>query len=927
MAIKKEEFAAMLEREGVQDFLWARSWEDVPGTEIGLYQLANDRWGVIFQIFPPVYAGAETEKRLSTFYRMNLPDKTSIQMFAFSSRNVTAYRNAYKALHSSPGIIEEREVMRELAENREEWIRTFPNKSIFKRGIDFRLRNFVNLCSVTIPTENSNGYPISKSEVVNIFSRVYTGISDFRPKKFDQREYVRLMREIFVPDEPLWKPPMDTMTFLNAQCVDFDSTIVIEEETSTLGIGKLISKKAYNDLQKQDLEEIDLDLYEEPQGFLEKLFSKKKKKMKAIDEERTAYTEWHAKVYTTKMFPASTNLFKMLSKFYDFFGGQIEPEVPCPFFANLTVYIENKEKIKKEVFEKTQWNLWQTTSLGDTVRFFPEIGDRAAESEAINMLINDGEVPMYAMWSVVVMDNSLMKTQQYGERLRKRFMEDNWILQDETIIPHWIFLYSLPLQFEPFVLKDHSKRMSTLFTSNCSAITPLMTGERGYGEPILLYVDRAGQLSGVDIFSSDTNYNFIVIGSSGSGKSYTMADFFTNYLMRGAKIRVIDVGRSYKHLCDLIGGQYIEFTEKANVCLNFFTNIVLGENGKIADDELQTIVPLIALMAMQSINPEDVENNIQQPVLAGYISQAVTRAYNARQRNAGMEDVVIALEMLRREQKNEGLEADKLIADLITALYSFGNPDGEYYRYFNGTNNLKFRSDFVVLELEEIDSKAHLKSVVLAAIAHTINTEFFLGNKDQLKILAIDEAWSIMDDKIVVRFLETMARRIRKYNGASGIITQTIGDFFKNKATRAIFDSSAMKFFLQQSPESIQAAKNKGELTLDDGLIELMTTVKSKPPLYSELLVKQDNGSYFIGRLITDRVAHWVYTNHPKDMAIVREIMEQFGVSEVDAKMIKGYSDKNDTTVEDEYNKRLKAGKLSHKNSSNAVDKKLLEDL
>jgi conjugal transfer ATP-binding protein TraC len=127
-----------------------------------------------------------------------------------------------------------------------------------------------------------------------------------------------------------------------------------------------------------------------------------------------------------------------------------------------------------------------------------------------------------------------------------------------------------------------------------------------------------------------------------------------------------------------------------------------------------------------------------------------------------------------------------------------------------------------------------------------INTEFFLGSRQQRKILAIDEAWSIMDNKIVVRFLETMARRIRKYNGASGVITQTIGDFYKNKATRAIFDSSATKIFLKQSSESIAAAENKGELNLDKGIINLMATVTSKPPLFSELLIKQDNGAFFI---------------------------------------------------------------------------------
>jgi conjugal transfer ATP-binding protein TraC len=702
------------------------------------------------------------------------------------------------------------------------------------------------------------------------------------------------------------------MTYLNTQVVDNNSVLVIEDRDETIGIGKLISKKEYKRLQKENSEEEENNDHEYEQetsiiDSFKNLFNKKKKE----DEERQAYTKWHAKAYTTKLYPSHINLFTMLSHFVDFYGNQIETEIPSTFFSSITVYVEDREKVKKEVLEKTQWNLWQTKSLGDSARFFPEIVDRARESEAINQMLTQGEVPMSAMWSLVVMDDSLTNVQKYGERIKKKFMETNWVLQEETIIPHWVFLYSLPLQFEETILKDHSKRINTLFTKNCAAITPLMTGEKGFGSPVLIYVDRAGQLAGVDIFASETNYNFIVVGSSGSGKSYTMADFFTNYLMTGAKIRVIDVGRSYKHLCSLIGGQYIEFTEEAAMCLNFFTHIELNEAGQIHEDEMQTIVPLVGLMAMQSLDPEDANNNIDIPVIAGYISQAVSLAFEARHRNAGMQDVLLSLEKMLAEQKNNTGETDKLLHSLITALYPFGNPKGEYFKYFNGINNLKFESDFVVLELEEIDSNAHLKSVVLAAIAHMINTEFFLGSRQQRKILAIDEAWSIMDNKIVVRFLETMARRIRKYNGSSGIITQTIGDFYKNKATRAIFDSSATKIFLKQSAESIAAAENKGELNLDKGIITLMSTVSSKPPLYSELLIKQDSGTFFISRLITDKLAHWIYTNHPKDMATIYEIMKEYGISELDAKIIKGYSDKNKTTIEEEFNNRLKEGLLT----------------
>lgn len=910
MAIKKDEFEALIEREGVMDFIWTRSYEDIPNSEIGLFHLANDRWGCIFKITPPVYSGYETEKKLSTIYKINLPNKSSIQMFAFSSRNLTKYKYLYKVLHSTPGNIEKQDVMKELAINKIDWIETHANKSIYARGIDFRLRDFINFCCLTIPKKNENGIDIPKTEVINIFTRAYSALSDFSPTKCSQVDYVKVVREILVPDMPLWNPPEDKMNFLNYQVVDNDSTLIIEEETNTLGIGKLISKKEYDNLQK-----IDFSISED--GTTEEntsLFSKIKKslfKKKHKEENRTAYTNWHAKVYSTKQFPPYTSLPKMLNKFYDFLGNQIEPEVPCPFFSSLTIYIEDKEKIKKEVFEKTQWNLWQTTSLGDAVRFFPEIRDRAHESEAINELLNDGEVPMSAMWSVVIMDNSLTKTNQYGERLRKRFMEDNWILQEESLIPHWVFLYSLPLQFEPFVIKNHSKRLNTLFTSNCAAITPLMTGAKGYGDPVLIYVDRSGQLAGVDIFNSTTNYNFIVVGSSGSGKSYAMADFFSQYLMRGAKIRVIDVGRSYKALCDVIGGQYIEFTEESDIRLNFFTEVALNEKGAIHEDELQTIVPLVAMMAMQSLSQEDVDNNINIPVIAAYISKAVTMAFESRQRNAGMQDVLIALENMQRESKNEHGESDKTINDLLVALYPFGDPKGEYFKYFNGINNLNFRSDFVVIELEELDSKELLKSVVLAAIAHKINTEFFLGDRLQPKILAIDEAWSVMDNKIVVRFLETMARRIRKYNGSSGIITQRIGDFYKNNATKAIFDSSAMKFFLQQNAESIQSAQNKGELNMDEGLLTLLKSVRSKPPYYSEVLIKQDSGNFFIGRLITDKVSHWLYTNHPKDMLELSSISDKYDVTDLDARLIKGYSQKKSISVEESYLERFNSGKLN----------------
>jgi len=911
MAIKQEEFEALLERESVADFLWVRTWQDIEGSNVGIYEMANDRWGCIFQIFPSVYSGPETEKNLASFFLDdNLPNKSSIQFLAFPSRNLTAYREEYLAIHTCEANVDNKDVLLELKKNRADWMNKHANESVFDKGNDLRLRNFVNLVCITVPRYKSKGIEFTTSELVTMFSKTEQGLNDFRPMKFSRRQLVTIMREILIPDQPLWYPPDDGLTFINSQCVDNNSTLVLEDATQSMGIGHLISKEEYISLQRDDTVEED---DEEDLGFFASLFSgkgkKNRKKELKIEEDREAYTKWHSRVYTTKMFPRTISLSGMTSKFYDYLGTRMSPTIPCPFILSMIVYYEGREKIKREVGEKVQWNLWQTQSLGGAARFFPEIIERAKEAELINERLHQGEAPLYVSWACILMDDSLEKVTEYGEILKKEFNTENWILQEEILIPHWIFLYHLPLNFEPYILKDLSKRMNTLFNSNAAAITPLITGEKGIGKPVLTYIDRGGQIAGVDIFKSPTNYNFVVIGSSGSGKSYTMSDFFTNYLMTGAKIRVIDVGRSYKEICDRVGGQYIEFLEEAPVCLNFFTNIQVNSEGNIHEDEMQTVVPLIALMAMTSISIEDAAD-IKTPVIGTYISKSVTLAFSNRSRSAGMQDVVEALEQIQSNQKNDGQEPDSTLQDLINALYSFGHPEGEYYKYFNGDNNLKFRSDFVVLELEELDSKEHLKSVVLAAISHAINNEFFLGDKAQQKILAIDEAWSIMDNKIVVRFLETMARRIRKYNGASGIITQGISDFYKNKATEAIFGSSAWKFFLQQSEDSLNAAANRGEVAMDDFLLAMLSTVKTKTPFYSEILIKNDVGVSFIGRLITDPVSHWISTNHPGDMNVVRAIAEEYGISISDAKIIKGYSIKNDSSIKAEYTQRLEEGKL-----------------
>ena len=82
-------------------------------------------------------------------------------------------------------------------------------------------------------------------------------------------------------------------------------------------------------------------------------------------------------------------------------------------------------------------------------------------------------------------------------------------------------------------------------------------------------------------------------------------------------------------------------------------------------------------------------------------------------------------------------------------------------------------------------------------------------------------------------------------------------------------------------------------------------------------------GSYLVGRLIVDKVAYNIYTTDPDDFKEIDRIIQTYGVSEVDARLIRGYSAVNGRSIEEEYKDRLEAGKLFVNVKKNPVKNKI----
>lgn len=201
--------------------------------------------------------------------------------------------------------------------------------------------------------------------------------------------------------------------------------------------------------------------------------------------------------------------------------------------------------------------------------------------------------------------------------------------------------------------------------------------------------------------------------------------------------------------------------------------------------------------------------------------------------------------------------------------------------WFNGKANLDMDRDLVVLELEELKGKKTLQQVVLMQIIAAIQHEMYLSEDGRPKVLIIDEAWDLLDDPMVSRFMEHAYRRFRKYMGSAIIVTQSIADLYKNDAGKAIAANSAFKFILKLQ-EVVDQVQEAGYLSLGDyGFYQLLRSVHSVPGKYSEVMI-YTNGQLGISRLIAGSL-HWgALLESGKERNEVIDAMEA-GVEPIDA--------------------------------------------
>ncbi|MDR3155769.1 MAG: type IV secretion system protein TraC [Holosporaceae bacterium] len=405
-------------------------------------------------------------------------------------------------------------------------------------------------------------------------------------------------------------------------------------------------------------------------------------------------------------------------------------------------------------------------------------------------------------------------------------------------------------------LKEFKKLRTTISVESANLV-PQQAEWKGTPTPALLLGGRKGQLMQFCPFDNTAgNYNVTVVGRSGAGKSVFMQELMASTIGLGGRVFVLDVGRSFEKTCHMLEGQFIEFctSAPATLSLNPFSGID-PSNQEAVEDSLAMLKSVIQLMAAP-INGVDDKG-------AALLEQATSESfkkYGTTTTITHIAEFLLALD-------------DVQARDLGQMLYPYTEA-GVYGKYFNGKSNVNLENNLVVIELEELKEKKELQSVVVQMMVINITNKMFLGDRKTPFHIVFDEAWDLLRGKQSEIFLETLARRLRKYRGSLVVGTQSVNDFYSCAGAQAAWDNSDWNCFLSQKEESIAQLKKSNRILLDEYKEKIMSSVKTIQGKYAEVLINGAEG-YAVGKLLLDPFSSLLFSTKPEDYAAIQELRRQ----------------------------------------------------
>jgi conjugation system TraG family ATPase len=481
------------------------------------------------------------------------------------------------------------------------------------------------------------------------------------------------------------------------------------------------------------------------------------------------------------------------TKFSVGFASALGQLLSCNHIYSQYIFIEDAQKtIQKLESKRLRLQSLSAYSRGNMIA-------RDATNGFLNEAVSEQRLPVKAHFNVLAWSTDKEELKDIKNKVSSALAQMDSAAKLETVGAPQIYWAGIPGNGGDFPMNDTFDTFTeqavcflNMETGYRSSLSPcgIRLGDRLTGKPV--HVDISDEPVRMGIC---TNRNKFILGPSGSGKS-----FFTNHMVRsyyeqGTHIVLVDVGHSYKGLCDMVGGYYFTYDEKNPICFNPF---YISEGDSLDTEKKESIKTL--LLALWK---KDDETFNRSEYVA--LSNALQLYYEKLDADS---DIFPCFDSFYEFLKGEFVvilsddkvkEKDFDVNNFLYVLRPYYK-GGEFDYLLNATQNLELLKErLIVFELDNIKDHPILFPVVTIIIM-----EVFISKMRKLKgfrkMILIEEAWKAIAREGMAEYIKYLFKTVRKFFGEAVVVTQEVEDIISSPVVKqAIINNSDCKILLDQS--------------------------------------------------------------------------------------------------------------------------------
>ncbi|WP_237249262.1 TraG family conjugative transposon ATPase [Sphingobacteruim zhuxiongii] len=505
---------------------------------------------------------------------------------------------------------------------------------------------------------------------------------------------------------------------------------------------------------------------------------------------------------------------------------------------------------------------------------------RDATNDFLNEALSQKHQPIRAHFNLMVWESRKDKLFELKNQVSSALAQMDALSKLETVGAPQLFWAGIPGNasdlpvndlFDTFIQQAACfLNLETAYKTSTSPVG-IRLGDRLNGRP--LHVDISDEPMRLGICS---NRNKFILGPSGSGKSFFTNHMLRTYYQQGSHLVLVDVGHSYKGLCDMLCGYYFTYNERKPLQFNpFFLN-----DGDTLDTEKKESLKALLLALWK----KDDEKYRRSEYVA--LSNAITGYYHFLDQQpqcfACFDTFYeyLAKDYLQQLQV-EGVSVNNFDIDNLLYVLRPYYKGGEFDYLLNAKENLDLLEQrFIVFELDEIKDHPILFPVVTIIIM-----EVFISKMRKLKgirkVILIEEAWKALMKEGFASYIQYLFKTVRKFYGEAIVVTQEVDDIISSPIVKqAIINNSDCKILLDQSKyqNKFDQIQELLGLTLKEKAQVLSLNRSNDPKLkYKEVFISLGGQLSKVYRTEVSLEEYLVFSTEQKEKLLLAEYIERSG--------------------------------------------------